>query len=249
MTLTANNKLVYEASIAHTLRGVWTASVQVDSGLLQPGQSVTLADGAAKWVGTVLRGSDYGGRGVFALVGGAGNLSNVLPAKWYVAVTIGEILADLARETGERISSTIVTALSRYLVGTFTRAEGPASVVLDAPIEFKMPDGSMWKPKNYQDKFFGPSTLRRGIEQSRNVMTVRLADELGMTKIIDLATRLGIYEKLPRQLAMALGAGETANLGVENRDEVMFLSEDADAALAINGMKGMTCAISAPSPT
>ncbi|MFM8747498.1 MAG: penicillin-binding protein 1A [Aestuariivirga sp.] len=85
----------------------------------------------------------------------------------------------------------------------------PASVVLDAPIEFAMPDGSMWKPKNYQNKFFGPSTLRRGIEQSRNVMTVRLADELGMTKIIDLATRLGVYDKLPRQLAMALGAGET----------------------------------------
>ena len=88
----------------------------------------------------------------------------------------------------------------------------PASVVLDAPVEFKMSDGSMWKPKNYQNKFYGPSTLRRGIEQSRNVMTVRLADELGMTKIIDLATRLGIYEKLPRQLAMALGAGETTLL-------------------------------------
>jgi penicillin-binding protein 1A len=88
----------------------------------------------------------------------------------------------------------------------------PASVVLDAPVEFKMPDGKMWKPKNYQDKFFGPSTLRRGIEQSRNVMTVRLADELGMTKIADLAQRLGIYDKLPRQLAMALGAGETTLL-------------------------------------
>ena len=85
----------------------------------------------------------------------------------------------------------------------------PASVILDAPIEFKMPDGTMWKPKNYQNKFFGPSTLRRGIEQSRNVMTVRLANELGMAKIIDLATRLGIYDKLPAQLAMALGAGET----------------------------------------
>ena len=88
----------------------------------------------------------------------------------------------------------------------------PASVVLDAPVEFKMADGSMWKPKNYQNKFYGPSTLRRGIEQSRNVMTVRLADELGMTKIIDLATRLGVYNSLPRQLAMALGAGETTLL-------------------------------------
>jgi penicillin-binding protein 1A len=70
----------------------------------------------------------------------------------------------------------------------------------------------MWKPKNYQDKFFGPSTLRRGIEQSRNVMTVRLADEMGMVKVADLAQRLGIYDKLPMQLAMALGAGETTLL-------------------------------------
>ena len=88
----------------------------------------------------------------------------------------------------------------------------PASVVLDAPIEFKMPSGEVWKPKNYQDKFFGPSTLRRGIEQSRNVMTVRLASELGMTRIADMAQRLGIYDKMPRQLAMALGAGETTLL-------------------------------------
>jgi penicillin-binding protein 1A len=88
----------------------------------------------------------------------------------------------------------------------------PSSVVLDAPVEFKMADGKMWKPKNYQNKFFGPSTLRRGIEQSRNVMTVRLAAELGMVKVADLAQRLGIYDKLPLQLAMALGAGETTLL-------------------------------------
>jgi penicillin-binding protein 1A len=88
----------------------------------------------------------------------------------------------------------------------------PASVILDAPIEYKMPNGDVWKPKNYQNKFFGPSTLRRGIEQSRNVMTVRLADDLGMTKIADLSQRLGIYDKMPRQLAMALGAGETTLL-------------------------------------
>jgi penicillin-binding protein 1A len=85
----------------------------------------------------------------------------------------------------------------------------PSSVVLDAPVEYSMPNGEVWKPKNYQDKFFGPSTLRRGIEQSRNVMTVRLADDLGMTRIVDLAQRLGLYDKMPLQLAMALGAGET----------------------------------------
>jgi penicillin-binding protein 1A len=88
----------------------------------------------------------------------------------------------------------------------------PASVVLDAPIEFKMPNGQTWRPKNYQKRFYGPSTLRRGIEQSRNVMTVRLADDLGMTKIDDLAQRLGVYDRMPHQLAMALGAGETSLL-------------------------------------
>ncbi|CAN5524310.1 penicillin-binding protein 1A [soil metagenome] len=88
----------------------------------------------------------------------------------------------------------------------------PSSVVLDAPIEFKLQNGDIWRPKNYQNKFFGPSTLRRGIEQSRNVMTVRLANELGMGKIAELAQRLGIYTHLPNQLAMALGAGETTLL-------------------------------------
>jgi penicillin-binding protein 1A len=92
----------------------------------------------------------------------------------------------------------------------------PSSVVMDAPIEFTMPDGKTWKPKNYQDKFYGPSTLRRGIEQSRNAMTVRLANDLGMTRIADLAQRLGIYDKMPFQLSMSLGAGETTLLKMTN---------------------------------
>ena len=85
----------------------------------------------------------------------------------------------------------------------------PSSVILDAPIEFKMSNGEIWKPKNYTDKYYGPSTLRRGIEQSRNVMTVRLANDLGMNKIGELAQRVGIYDKVPNQLSYALGAGET----------------------------------------
>ena len=56
----------------------------------------------------------------------------------------------------------------------------PSSVVLDAPVEIKLSDGTIWKPQNYTKKFYGPSTLRRGIELSRNVMTVRLAQDLGM---------------------------------------------------------------------
>ncbi len=85
----------------------------------------------------------------------------------------------------------------------------PASVVLDAPIEFRMRDGTVWKPKNYSNKFYGPSTLRRGIEFSRNVMTVRLANDMGIDKFATLTERMGIYDHLPRVLAMSLGAGET----------------------------------------
>ena len=82
----------------------------------------------------------------------------------------------------------------------------PSSVVLDAPIEFKMSNGEIWKPKNYQRKYYGPSTLRRGIEQSRNVMTVRLANDLGMSKIGELAQRVGIYDKRSRT-SCAYGSG------------------------------------------
>ena len=88
----------------------------------------------------------------------------------------------------------------------------PASVVLDAPVEIKLQNGEVWKPKNYEKDFFGPSTLRRGIEQSRNTMTVRLADAMGITKVADLAQRLGIYDHMPLELAMALGSGETTLL-------------------------------------
>ena len=88
----------------------------------------------------------------------------------------------------------------------------PASIELDAPIEIKNADGSIWKPENYEQDFLGPRTLRRGIELSRNVMTVRLAQDIGMPMIVDYAKRFGIYDNLEPVLAMALGAGETTDL-------------------------------------
>jgi penicillin-binding protein 1A len=88
----------------------------------------------------------------------------------------------------------------------------PASVVLDAPIEIQNADGSVWKPDNYEKDFLGPQTLRRGIELSRNVMTVRLARDVGMPLIADYAEKFGIYDHLLPVLAMALGAGETTDL-------------------------------------
>jgi len=87
----------------------------------------------------------------------------------------------------------------------------PSSVVVDAPIEI-VSGGKIWRPQNYGGKFAGPSTLRRGIEKSRNVMTVRLAQDMGMPVIREYAKRFGIYDDLLPYLPMSLGAGETTVL-------------------------------------
>ena len=70
----------------------------------------------------------------------------------------------------------------------------------------------MWAPQNYEGNFYGPSTLRFGIEHSRNVMTVRLAQDIGMPLIAEYAKRFGIYDEMPPYLSYALGAGETTLL-------------------------------------
>ena len=86
----------------------------------------------------------------------------------------------------------------------------PSTVVMDAPIEIDQgPGGGVWKPENYSKKFYGPQTLRFGLEQSRNVMTVRLAQDVGMPLIAEYAKRFGVYDDLPQYLSFALGAGET----------------------------------------
>ena len=84
---------------------------------------------------------------------------------------------------------------------------------MDAPIEIdRAPGGGVWRPENYGGKFYGPATLRFGIEQSRNVMTVRLAQDVGMPLIAEYAKRFGVYDDLPPYLSFALGAGETTVL-------------------------------------
>ncbi len=84
----------------------------------------------------------------------------------------------------------------------------PASVVMDAPLEV-VSGGQVWSPKNYGGEVAGPSTLRLGIEKSRNLMTVRLAQDMGMNLVAEYAERFGIYDKMPPLLAMSLGSGET----------------------------------------
>ncbi|MEO0399676.1 MAG: penicillin-binding protein 1A [Pseudomonadota bacterium] len=85
----------------------------------------------------------------------------------------------------------------------------PSSIVLDAPFVAPGVD-SWWKPGNYvAGRFYGESTLRLGIEQSRNTMTARLAQELGIGRIVDYAKRFHLSDRLPRELAISLGSGET----------------------------------------
>jgi len=89
----------------------------------------------------------------------------------------------------------------------------PATIVLDAPFVIDQGAGlGKWKPANYSNKFYGPSPMRLGIEKSRNLMTIRLAQTVGMEPIVDYARRFGVVDDMPPVLSMALGAGETTLL-------------------------------------
>ncbi len=87
----------------------------------------------------------------------------------------------------------------------------PNSIVLDAPfVESQGVGLKDWKPENYGKKFYGPSTLRKGIEYSRNLMTVRIAKTLGLNKILNLSNKLEIYDDIPELLSVSLGSAETS---------------------------------------
>lgn len=89
----------------------------------------------------------------------------------------------------------------------------PSSLILDAPVAVSQGPGlPLWRPKNYEDNFLGPATLRVGIEKSRNLMTVRLAQAVTMPAVADTVEKFGVYDHLPAEYSMALGAGETTVL-------------------------------------
>lgn len=89
----------------------------------------------------------------------------------------------------------------------------PSSLVLDAPFAYSQGPGlPLWRPENYSQKFYGPTPLRVGLEKSRNVMTVRLANSIGMDTVVDYAKKFGIADEMPTLLSFALGAKETTVL-------------------------------------
>jgi len=89
----------------------------------------------------------------------------------------------------------------------------PSTLILDAPLVLEQGyDLKMWKPENYGKKFYGPSTLRMGLEKSRNLMTVRIAQDLGLKKIVNFSKQLGIYDDPSELLSISLGSAETTLL-------------------------------------
>jgi penicillin-binding protein 1A len=85
----------------------------------------------------------------------------------------------------------------------------PSSIILDDPITLDQGNGETWTPKNFEGEGGGPHTIRYAVEHSINLMTVRLARDIGMPLIAEYAKKFGIYDSLPPYLAYSLGAGET----------------------------------------
>ncbi len=88
----------------------------------------------------------------------------------------------------------------------------PATLVLDAPFVIEQRPGVKWSPTNYSNEYYGPTPVRVGLEKSRNLMTVRLADYVGMDTIVEYARRFGVVDDLEPYISNSLGAGETTLL-------------------------------------
>ena len=91
----------------------------------------------------------------------------------------------------------------------------PATVIIDSPIVFKDEEHDFtWKPKNYGQKFYGPTLLREALAKSRNVITIKILQDIGIDYVIDYAARLGIESPLNRDLSIALGSSGVSLLEI-----------------------------------
>lgn len=106
----------------------------------------------------------------------------------------------------------------------------PNDLILDAPFVLDQGAGQpKWKPVNYSKKFHGLMTLRQGVEQSKNLMTVRLAQDIGMDKVAEMTKRVGINDHLPQYLSSSLGAADARVLDMTSA-----------YAVVVNGGKKVT---------
>jgi len=153
-------------------------------------------------------------------------LPDVEGAMMVIDAHTGKVLAVVGGYSYERSQFNRATQALRQTGSTFKpfvylaaleMGYSPTDLVLDAPFVFDQGKGlPKWKPENYSKKFGGPMTLRQGIEKSRNLMTVRLAQDIGMKNVADLSRRLGVNKHLPQLLSMSLGAGDTKLVDITN---------------------------------
>ncbi|MDE3061117.1 MAG: penicillin-binding protein 1A, partial [Pseudomonadota bacterium] len=93
----------------------------------------------------------------------------------------------------------------------------PSTIILDAPVEMSQGAGQpLWQPQNYHDDYLGPTTMRVGLEKSRNTMTVRMAQMMGLDKVREIGKRFGIYDEVPPNFSIVLGSAETTLLRLTN---------------------------------
>ncbi|HRK97675.1 MAG TPA: penicillin-binding protein 1A [Alphaproteobacteria bacterium] len=85
----------------------------------------------------------------------------------------------------------------------------PSTIILDSPIVFTDSAGNVWRPENYSGEFYGPTPLRVGVEKSRNLMPIRLAQQIGIESVVEYANRFGVSKNMKPYLSAALGATET----------------------------------------
>jgi penicillin-binding protein 1A len=139
----------------------------------------------------------------------------------------------------------------------------PSTIVVDAPVEISQGPGlPMWRPKNYEGKYLGPATLRIGLEKSRNLMTVRLAQMLGIHRIALVGKRFGIYSgEIPENYSMVLGSVETtlirlaaaysviANGGMKVTPQLVERVDDRSGKTLYRSNTGSCAACAATTPT
>ncbi len=95
------------------------------------------------------------------------------------------------------------------------RGYTPATTIIDSPIVFEDEEHDFtWKPKNYGKKFYGPTLLREALAQSRNVITIKIMQDIGIDYVIDYARKLGIESDLSRDLSIALGSSGVSLLEI-----------------------------------
>ncbi len=98
-------------------------------------------------------------------------------------------------------------ALDKHFEDEPDRFYTPASVIIDSPIVFEDEERDfIWKPKNYKERFFGPTLMRDALAKSRNVVTIKILHDIGIDYAIEYARKLGITSNLNKDLSIALGS-------------------------------------------